>query len=88
MVFSILTPSLIPIIDESGDALVLTDMNEEEKQGEKEAEKSFDEKDLFLNNFNLTGSSPVQKQNHSHSKFTVLSSSFIVDIHLPPPRIS
>ena len=88
LVFSVLTPSLLSIVDEGSDLLVLTDTNEEEKQGEQEAEKNLDEKDLFLNNFGFTNSSVVQRQKHLHSEFTLFNSNFVVDIHLPPPRTS
>ena len=88
MVFSVLTPSLLSIVDESTDLLVLTDTGEEEKQGEQETEKKLEEKDLFLNNFSFTNSFVDQRRKHLPSEFTLFNSNFIVDIHLPPPRTS
>ncbi|MEM9362925.1 MAG: hypothetical protein AAGA43_09825 [Bacteroidota bacterium] len=86
LVSSILTPSLLPILDESCDILILADTNEEEKQGENETEKKFDEKDLFLNNFTLTDSNLIQPKVHFHSEYILHNSDFIDEILLPPPR--
>ncbi|MEM9077722.1 MAG: hypothetical protein AAGC43_11810 [Bacteroidota bacterium] len=87
LVSSILTPSLLPILDENCDIVILTDTNEEEKQGEKEAEKKYDEKDLFLNNFYLSNSLLVQIRTRYHLDYIRLTSDFVDDILLPPPRI-
>ena len=86
LVSSILTPSLLPIIDEDIDIVLLTDTNEEEKQGEKESEKKFDEKDLFLNNFQHIYSDLIQSREHTHLEYVVHNSDFVLDILLPPPR--
>ncbi len=86
MVSSILTPSILSVLDKSCDIVLLTDSNEEEQQSEKEAEKKFDEKDLFLNNIGLIDSYMTQSQSHPHSEYVLRSSDFIVDILLPPPR--
>ena len=86
LVTSILTPSLLSILDESCDIVLLTDTNEEEKQSESETEKKFDEKDLFLNNFQLVHSDLIQAQFHGHSIYLAHNSDFVEDILLPPPR--
>ncbi|MEM8845501.1 MAG: hypothetical protein AAGD17_00235 [Bacteroidota bacterium] len=86
LVSSILTPSLLPLLDESFDIVILTDTNEEEKQGESETEKKFDEKDLFLNNFTFADSYLIQPQIHFHSEYILHNLDFIEEILLPPPR--
>nr|WP_298996441.1 hypothetical protein [uncultured Allomuricauda sp.] len=86
LVSSILTPSLLSLIGENIDIVLLTDSNEEEKQGEKESEKKFDEKDLFLNNFQFTQSDLTQAQECIHLVYVTHNSDFVLDILLPPPR--
>ena len=88
MVFSILTPSLLSVLDENSEIVLLTDTNEKESQSEKEAEKKFDEKDLFLNNIHFGNSHLIQARVLCHSKYVFHNSDFIVDIILPPPRVN
>lgn len=86
LIFSILAPSLIPLLDNDYDIVVLIDNNEEEKSKEKESEKKFDEKDLFLNSFASSDSMFFQKTNQDCNRYLFSNSDFKAEILLPPPR--
>lgn len=86
LIFSILAPSLIPLLDNDYDIVVLIDNNEEEKSKEKESEKKFDEKNLFLNSFASSDSMFFQNLNQGCNRYLFSNSDFKADILLPPPR--
>jgi len=86
LIFSILAPSLIPLLDNDYDIIVLMDNNEEEKSKEKESEKKFDEKNLFLSSFTSSDSMFFQNPNQGCNRYLFSNSDFKVEILLPPPR--
>ncbi|PWL40037.1 hypothetical protein DKG77_04205 [Flagellimonas aquimarina] len=86
LIFSILAPSIAPLLDKDHDLAVLIDANEEEKSKEKESEKKFDEKNLFLNYFASSNSVFFQNCLQGWDKYIFSNSDFKADILLPPPR--
>lgn len=85
LVFSILAPSIIHLMDRDCSVAVLMDNNDEEKK-ENESEKKFGEKDLFLNSVVMDSdffpeSSFVQDTEHQFS-----TSDYLAEIFLPPPQ--
>ncbi|UII81770.1 hypothetical protein [Flagellimonas sp. CMM7] len=86
LIFSILAPSLTPLLGDDYDIAVLIDVNEEEKNKEKESEKKFDEKNLFLNSFASSDSMFFQNPIQSSNRYLFSNSDFKAEILLPPPR--
>lgn len=87
LTFSILAPSLAPLLHQDWEIAILVDAGEEEKKSEKESEKKFDEKDLYLNNFGFSYGSISSQYTLDHTDYLFLHSDFVADIPLPPPRI-
>ncbi|TAI47726.1 hypothetical protein [Flagellimonas allohymeniacidonis] len=86
LTFSIMAPSLLPLLHKDCEVAFLVDTGEEEKKSEKESEKKADEKNLFLNN---SGFSQTPISFHIASGYiehSIFDSDFIGDILLPPPR--
>ncbi|MGW9684388.1 hypothetical protein [Flagellimonas sp. 2504JD1-5] len=86
LIFSILAPSFIPLLDKDCEVVAIADPGEEENNQEKESEKKIDEKDLFV-----TYLSPSHHFGEQGSKLEVLgylfaNSDFKEDILLPPPE--
>lgn len=65
---------------------ILFDANEEEKKKDKESEKKFGEKDLFLNQSTLTGNFFLQNQESENTEYLLPHSDFKAEILLPPPE--
>ncbi|MEM9647097.1 MAG: hypothetical protein AAF969_01355 [Bacteroidota bacterium] len=86
LIFSILAPSVVPLVDKDCAVAVLLDTNEEEKSKEKESEKKFNEKDLFLNQYAVNGSVFIQFQESETIEYLLLNSDFQGEIVLPPPQ--
>ncbi len=86
LIFSILAPSLAPLIDEEFDIAVLVDSGEDEKNKEKESEKKFDEKNLFLDDSSSSNSLYLLNQDQGFSRYVFSNSDFKAEILLPPPR--
>ncbi|MBS9463334.1 hypothetical protein KIM67_13025 [Flagellimonas sp. 389] len=86
LIFSILAPSIMPLLSQKHDIVVLADTNEEEKNHEKESEKKFDEKDLFLPKYVSPHFILLQNKNLNHIGYTFPASNFNADIVVPPPR--
>ncbi len=85
LIFSILTPSIIPLLDKDCAVAVLLDTNDEEKK-EKEAEKKIGEKDLFSGPFSMDGDFFLQLANAENTEYLFLHSDFMAEILLPPPE--
>ncbi|MEM6865323.1 MAG: hypothetical protein AAF575_09075 [Bacteroidota bacterium] len=88
IISSILAPSVLSLMDESNEIVLLKDTNEEENNNENETEKQGDEKDMFLKNTYPSKSLVIQFQVHSYVEYELYHSDFIEDILLPPPRLS
>ncbi len=86
LIFSILAPSLIPLMDKEFDIAVLVDANEEEKSKEKESEKKFDEKNLFLDDSSSSNSLYLLNSGQDFSRYVFSNSDFKAEILLPPPQ--
>ncbi len=76
----------MPLLSQKHDIVVLADANEEEKNHEKESEKKFDEKDLFLLNYVSSHFTLLQNKNLNHIGHTFPTSNFNTDIIIPPPK--
>ncbi|MDC6365280.1 MULTISPECIES: hypothetical protein [Flavobacteriaceae] len=86
LIFSILAPSVISLVDKDGAIAVLVDSNDEENNQEKESKKKFEEKDLFLHGLVTTGNFLHKKEKSVHKKHVFLHSDFKAEILLPPPQ--
>lgn len=86
LIFSVLAPSIMPLMDKDSAIVILMDNNEEEKSNEKESEKKFSEKDLFLNHFAVNGSFFIQSNESEDTGYLFLISDFKAEILLPPPE--
>ncbi|WP_139063734.1 hypothetical protein [Flagellimonas eckloniae] len=86
LIFSILAPSVLPLLDKDYDMFVFLDNSEEEKSKEKESEKKFDEKDMFYTNSLVSNCDYFQNQSQNYAIYINFSSDFKADILLPPPR--
>ncbi len=86
LIFSILAPSIAPLVDQECSIAIHLDSSDEEKKQEKESEKKFGEKNLFLgpfssdNNFFDQGATVQSTENQS------LHSDVMTEILLPPPE--
>ncbi|MEO9512259.1 MAG: hypothetical protein ABJN84_06155 [Flavobacteriaceae bacterium] len=87
LIFSILAPSIAPLLDKDYDTFVFLDSNEEEKNNEKESEKNFDEKNLFLNYVLVTKRFFVQNKTLENVGYLFFNSDSKAEIFLPPPKL-
>ncbi|MCL6274111.1 hypothetical protein M3P19_08820 [Muricauda sp. 2012CJ35-5] len=86
LIFSILAPSVIQLVDNDSPIAILMDSSEEEKNNDQESEKKMGEKDMYLNPCSL-----AQNIIDQNSRAEVLEQSFILldatsEIFLPPPE--
>ncbi|MGX1927870.1 hypothetical protein [Flagellimonas sp. 2504JD4-2] len=86
LIFSILAPSIAPLVDKECAVAMLMDTNDEEKSKDKEAEKKIGEKDLFSGPFSMDGDFFLQLANAENPDYLFLNSDFMVEILLPPPE--
>lgn len=86
LIFSILAPSVVPLLEKDYDIFVLLDNSEDEKSKDKESEKKFDEKDMFLSNSLVSNCDFFQNQVQNYTTYVSFNSDFKADILLPPPR--
>lgn len=86
LIFSILAPSVLPLLDRDCELMAYVDTPEEKKGKEKETEKKFDEKNLFLDQISSLDGTLDSNKNISDTgyRFSVLE--FHTEILLPPPR--
>lgn len=76
----------MPLLSDKCDIVVLMDTGEEEKKKEKESEKKFDEKDLFLNQYASSDNFIALRKAFDPSGYLFSNSDFRPEIHLPPPQ--
>lgn len=86
LIFSILAPSLVPLIGEDYEMAVLWDTGEEEKNSDNESEKKLGEKDLFLNKPHFSSTDFSQNEPEKFVCYFFSYSVFEADILLPPPE--
>lgn len=86
LIFSILAPSIAPLVDKECAIAILMDPNDEEKSKDKEAEKKLGEKDLFLSLFSVDGNFFLQLSKAENTEYLFLDSDFMAEILLPPPQ--
>ena len=86
LIFSILAPSVITLVDRDCAIAALVDNSEEEKKPEKESEKKFSEKDLFLGQIETSGNYSVQGKNSVQKGYILKHSDYKAEILLPPPE--
>ncbi len=85
LIFSILAPSVIPLLDKDCPVAVLLDTNEEEKK-EKDSEKKFGEKNLFTGPFDTNNGLFFQLTEVESTEYLLFNTDFKVEIILPPPK--
>lgn len=86
LTFSIMAPSLLPLLHKDCAIVFLADTGEEEKKSEKESEKKADEKDLFLNSSSFSQFAVPFQITSGYVEYSIFDSDFVGDILLPPPR--
>ncbi|MCL6267371.1 hypothetical protein [Flagellimonas myxillae] len=86
LIFSILAPSIVPLIDKDCPIAVFLDSSEEEKSKDKESEKKLGEKDLFLNSESLTNNFLGLNIKAEDTENLCMHSDVMTEILLPPPE--
>nr|WP_299386583.1 hypothetical protein [Allomuricauda sp.] len=86
LIFSILAPSVAPLVDKDCSIAMHLDSGDEEKKQEKESEKKFGEKDLFMGPFSTEHSFWNQRTTVENSENPSLHSDVMREILLPPPE--
>ncbi len=86
LMFSILAPSIMPLLDNKYEIAVPQDLNEEEKKQENEPEKNFDYKNSVLINSIAAKTRVYTKKILYHSSYLFTVSIFDAEIPFPPPR--
>jgi len=86
LIFSLLAPSILPLLDKGCDISLVVDTSGEEKNTEKESENKFDEKDLYLSLAFPVKSVSVQNKKMGDVRYFFFNSDFKVEIPPPPPE--
>ncbi|TMU55251.1 hypothetical protein [Flagellimonas algicola] len=86
LIFSILAPSIAPLVDRDCSIAIHMDSGDEEKKSEKESEKKFGEKDLFLSPFSSDNNFFDQYAKVENTEDPSLLSDVTTEILLPPPE--
>lgn len=85
LIFSILTPSIISLLDKDCAVAVLLDTNDEEKK-EKESEKKIGEKDLFAGPFEMNNGLFFHLTEAENTEYLLFNTDYKAEIFLPPPE--
>lgn len=86
LIFSILAPSIAPLVDRDCSIAIHMDSGDEEKKSEKESEKKFGEKDLFPGSFSSDNNFFDQGASVENNEDPSLHSDVLTEILLPPPE--
>ncbi len=86
LIFSILAPSIIPLLDKECAVAVLLDTNNDEEKKEKESEKKFGEKDLFAGPFDMNNGFFFQLTEIENTEYLLFNTDYKAEIVLPPPE--
>lgn len=86
LIFSLLAPSVVTLLDKDCSIAFFMSPEEEEKKNEKESEKKFDEKNLFLASFQFSTYFDCQEQNLAAIEYLPTKLDYKADILVPPPR--
>ncbi|RDY59673.1 hypothetical protein [Flagellimonas nanhaiensis] len=86
LIFSILAPSIITLVDRDCAIVALVDKNDEEKKQDKESEKKFSEKDLFLGKIETSSNYFLQGKKSVQKGYILKHSDYKAEILLPPPE--
>ncbi|SNY94820.1 hypothetical protein [Flagellimonas pacifica] len=85
LIFSILTPSIISLLNKDCAVVVLLDTNDEEKQ-EKESEKKIGEKNLFAGPFDMNNGLFFDLTEVENIEYLLFNTDYMAEIFLPPPE--
>ncbi|WP_420320731.1 hypothetical protein [Flagellimonas sp.] len=86
LIFSILAPSFVSLLDKDYAMVIIADSGEEENNQEKESEKKIDEKDLFVTYVSTSNHFKEQGNKLEVVGYLFANSDFKEDIFLPPPE--
>lgn len=86
LIFSILAPSILPLVIKDCPIAILLDTSDEEKKKDKESEKKMGEKDLFYNSNALAQSFFDQNSKAEETGHPSMHSDVMAEILLPPPE--
>ena len=84
VIFSLFTPSVVPLLQWDNDFAVVVEILEEEPK--KETKKELEQKDVFFESLAVTSNFHIAEQMAIASYYRLNTSDFSKEIPLPPPE--